>query len=681
MNFGKGLLAVGLGTGLTVAAIVYVAFLAPPYVAIGAEPTASQPAATAATAPSEDDALDAARKYVAAHGDRYLDHNKLTRGMKGYGLTVMSGTEIVKFKVEIVSVMTRWGPHQDVILAKLEGLELEKSSIIAGMSGSPCYIRGEDGKDRLIGAVAFGWGYSKDTLCGIQPITQMIATSGFLSGQADHGMHYKDAQELPGVIKTSGLESRAPKAFLDTVLNPRKIDFSRLGWSEDLLRGGKAKSKKSGLVELSTPLMVSGRSEKAREDLGRILAPMNLVPVQAGGVGAAEAKAARDTRLEPGSAVAIPLVAGDGDVTAIGTVTEIVGDRVLVFGHSMNAEGNVHYPMWTGYIHAVVSAVDESFKMGSALASAGEITTDEKTAVGGKLGSKVDMMPLTVTVHWGPTKQMQVYHYQIVRHRRLTPTAIRFCVMEAVQGWKDLPEQHTVRHQVTIDFGKLGVVKASNISSGDDLFPAVSDTARPVAALLNNPWGPSVQPVSVAVDVAVDEGDSTASIVNLKLDGTVYRPGETLNGTLTVRPFRQAEKTIPVQFTLPKDIADGSYTLSALDASEAISLMRRQTPHRFDPQSIEGLLAAIRQTIEPQGNRLYLSVPLPKGGLTLGQKELPDLPESRATIIGDAGLLNTHKYSEAISTSILTKYVLSGEASAEFTVQAKPKEILLRSNP
>ena len=66
-------------------------------------------------------------------------------------------------------------PHQkDVILARCSGLNLEHSGIVGGMSGSPCYIRDKNGKPRMIGAIAYGWLFSKDPICGIQPIEQML---------------------------------------------------------------------------------------------------------------------------------------------------------------------------------------------------------------------------------------------------------------------------------------------------------------------------------------------------------------------------------------------------------------------------------------------------------------------------------------------------------------------------
>jgi hypothetical protein len=76
-------------------------------------------------------AADSDDPRLVEKSDRYLSHTKLQRGMEGYGLTVMSGTEVVKFHARVVSVVTKWGPHQDVILAMLSGLNLEHSGIIA----------------------------------------------------------------------------------------------------------------------------------------------------------------------------------------------------------------------------------------------------------------------------------------------------------------------------------------------------------------------------------------------------------------------------------------------------------------------------------------------------------------------------------------------------------------------
>ena len=165
------------------------------------------------TQPSGDNVLNAAAELVR-RSDRYLHHDRLRRGMKGYGLTVLAGTKIVRFQVEIISVVTQWSPHQDIILARLSGQGLEKTGIIAGMSGSPVYVKDPaDGKDKLIGAVAYGWSMQKEPLCGIQPITQMLAIR--VAGKQAEG----------GAKKASAV--RAGK-LLSAAMDPRKVNFARL---------------------------------------------------------------------------------------------------------------------------------------------------------------------------------------------------------------------------------------------------------------------------------------------------------------------------------------------------------------------------------------------------------------------------------------------------------------------
>ena len=73
-------------------------------------------------------------------------------GMKGEGRTVIKGTKIEKFGADVIGVLRNTSPGRDMILCRLSGLDLERTGVIAGMSGSPVYING-----KLLGAVAFAW--------------------------------------------------------------------------------------------------------------------------------------------------------------------------------------------------------------------------------------------------------------------------------------------------------------------------------------------------------------------------------------------------------------------------------------------------------------------------------------------------------------------------------------------
>src|SRR5262245_41299242 len=95
--------------------------------------------------------------------------SEVRAGMKGYGLTVFSGTKPERFDIRVIGVLHNFLPKQDVILIQSDDPRLLHSGIVAGMSGSPIYIEG-----RLAGALAYGWHFAKDPIAGVTPIETML---------------------------------------------------------------------------------------------------------------------------------------------------------------------------------------------------------------------------------------------------------------------------------------------------------------------------------------------------------------------------------------------------------------------------------------------------------------------------------------------------------------------------
>src|SRR5437899_2779354 len=94
----------------------------------------------------------------------------LRPGMKGIARTVFAGSEPQEFGVEILGVLPGYtGPRQSTIIARLSGANVDKTSVFAGMSGSPVFI-----DDKLVGAIAYSFPFAKEPICGITPIKQMI---------------------------------------------------------------------------------------------------------------------------------------------------------------------------------------------------------------------------------------------------------------------------------------------------------------------------------------------------------------------------------------------------------------------------------------------------------------------------------------------------------------------------
>jgi len=609
--------------------------------------------------------LAEAEKFVAA-SDKYLHQSKLRRGMSGYGLTVMAGTKVERFSAKVVSVLKNWYPHQDVILVELSGLKLHRSGVISGMSGSPVYIRDPaDGKSKMIGAVAYGWWFQNEPIiCGVQPIVQMLSVQAVPLG-AD-----SDDAKAPKA-KASARADRLDRKFVATFCQVDKADFAALAIPRRRRATATAAARRGRLLPLTTPVMVSGVRAGTLARAEKLFAGTPLAPMQGGSVGAVAA-AERDAKLTPGMGIAVPLATGDADWAAVGTVTEVLGKHVLAFGHPFFAAGPISLPMGPAYVHTVISCRDSSFKLGSTLRVTGALTHDEYTAVTGRIGAKAAMVPMTLTVRW--SGKTQTFRYNIVRHKWITAAMASLLVGESVYANRDLPDEHTIDYAVAIDFGALGTYRAANRSSSAGLWDVASDVSRPIAALANAALGRPVFARKIDMTVAIQPTETTARILSLKLDRHKYKPGQTVTGKATVRPFRHKRITIDVAMDLPDDLDDGSYTLSVCDGYEHGWAVQSELPHRFDPKDVRQLFAAIQDAVTPRMDHLYVRLPLGRGGLAVRRQELDRMPGSLAGILAKAAPADSaHTFSRTKVKAIKTPYALSGSAGAEFTVEKKPR--------
>src|SRR6266404_9165877 len=93
-------------------------------------------------------------------------------GMQGYAYTIFAGDQVEKFDLEVLGVMPNFlGPKQSIILVQLKGQKVERTGVVAGMSGSPVYL---DGK--LAGALSLKLGtFTKDPIAGVTPIADVIS--------------------------------------------------------------------------------------------------------------------------------------------------------------------------------------------------------------------------------------------------------------------------------------------------------------------------------------------------------------------------------------------------------------------------------------------------------------------------------------------------------------------------
>ena len=127
---------------------------------------------------------------------------------------MFKGTTIARFEVEVVTVLKNFNPQHDIVLVRCSGANLEHTGPVSGMSGSPIYLKDGSGRDRLLGAFAYGWAMTKDPVAGVQPIEYMLELprdpkpAGDLAGTArkDAKPLRSTAQEPSGQVRWSMID-------------------------------------------------------------------------------------------------------------------------------------------------------------------------------------------------------------------------------------------------------------------------------------------------------------------------------------------------------------------------------------------------------------------------------------------------------------------------------------------
>lgn len=603
--------------------------------------------------------------------ERHMLVSEVREGMKGYGLTVFEGTKIEKFDVEVLSVLKNFNPQSDVILIKCEGDYLKHTGSIAGMSGSPIFLKDDQGRYRMIGAFAYGWPLSKDPVAGVQPIQYMLKLP------VGHDLSARTTSPpatQPGggggepvrAAQHNGLSWSMTRAGLVPFWKPLRVSDAGAPAS-GLQAGVRLGDGAPKLEPLVTPLMVGGISPSLLKDIGPLFAQYGLAPLQAGGGGSAEGNEP-PIKLEPGSALAVPLLTGDADMTAIGTVTETIGDRVFGFGHPFNNEGFVELPMGSGTIHGVIANLQTSFKLGSFVQNRGELTTDESVGVAGELGQSAPTVPIEFNVTYADGTS-RTYHFRSAQHPKFTPMIAGTALAAAITGESELPQYNTLNYRMTLDFANGRSVDIANTAVNATAQELFSELGLPLQAASDNPFERvPIRKITGTIQISSDVRE--ADILDVNVPRSKYRAGETVKGFVTYKPFRGEEGILPVEMELPRDLPEGTYQLIISDAQRYFQDTQQAEPFRFTAENIHEVFGVLKDVAALRENAVYIRLLRQPDGVAVGRVALPELPSSRRQILLGAGRSNITPFVSSTVKIVPTEMVMSG--SAEFAITIDP---------
>jgi len=276
-----------------------------------------------------------------ADGGPIMPLSQVQPGMSCTGETVVQGTTISSFDVQVIDVVQ--DPVEGArILVSVSGPAVDRTGVAEGFSGSPVYCDSGTGAMENIGAISESIGDYGNKVVLVTPI-----------------------QEMLGEPVTPPTDTRRLSVRGRPLLGPLTVGGLSPGMFAVLQRAG----EQAGRTILAAP---------AGSPLSFGVQP-----------------------LVPGASVAVEYGAGAVPVGAVGTVTYRDGQTVYAFGHPLDGAGRRSLILADAYVYYVVGdpnvASDTSYKLAAPGHIEGTLTADTPNAVIGTVGPTPPMIPVDVT--------------------------------------------------------------------------------------------------------------------------------------------------------------------------------------------------------------------------------------------------------------------------------------------
>jgi len=460
--------------------------------------------------------------------------DQVKSGMVGKAYTVVDGSgKIEQFDVKIIGLTDDGKGSRRMIMAETSGDVIRRTGgILQGMSGSPVYI---DGK--LVGALSATLKEMNPYTAFIRPIEDMLElwTLPDPKAQVNYFKIARVAEEDAAEVSDVAQEEQPAEEEIAPVDAPE--------------------------TEEVAAVYLSGFDSCGVDFLRKHLGWKNLQAASS----TVERGIRLDATLEPGSALGVAIIYGDFSLGATGTVTAVDGKRILAFGHPFTHSGNVNYFMTDASVIASVSgAKGNGVKLAGIGHVIGRVNQDRESGVAGILGTFPAVVPITVTIHDNSLDKEETFNATIAYNENLIPKLGASIAYTALSKMADSLAESTV----DIDFN----IKTNAIESGElsrkNMFYNASDVGQ-VAVIelmqaLNLVCSNTKEEsniFSVDVNISFDTERRTASIVSVTPDKKRVKPGDTVNLTVELQPYRKPTETVILPYTVPLTARQGNLAL------------------------------------------------------------------------------------------------------------------------
>jgi len=548
--------------------------------------------------------------------------DEIKSGMRGRCRTVFEGIKIEDIEVEIIGVLKNARAGSDLILAKLLGERIKDTGVIAGMSGSPVYI-----SNKIAGAVAFSWAFSKEPITAITPIENMIE------------------------------------------LSKRKFITNLYNFEPNLIE--EKDNNNLNFLPIKSPLVFSGVSENSINLFKKDFEKFGFIPMAGPGIDNLQTNI---EKFEPGSPVGVNIITGDLNLTAIGTVTYVKDDTILIFGHPLFFSGASDIPLSYAYIHTVVPSLYHSFKIGSPTKIAGRIYQDELFGLAGKLNQFSKMIPLNLEINYAGNYKN--YNFNIIKSYTLLPQFIGLCIMRGIESIAGLLQKNTLNFKFEIFFDNNKKINLNDTIPGITLTESLNSgmlfMLNPLSQIIVNKFeNLNIEKMKIKLDIVPTI--KVFEIKNILVDKTEYEAGEIVNAKILLKAYQGEKIYKEMKFKLPKNLKPGNFILVASSAKEAQYIDFILSPAKYNPYNLDQLIDIFNNL--SKNNELALWSIIRERGLVMDGQIFERIPSSYYFIIQDSIDKRANPVLTMLSEKLDLDYVLIGNAMYSIKIVDSVKEI------
>lgn len=306
--------------------------------------------------------------------------------------------------------------------------------------------------------------------------------------------------------------------------------------------------------------------------------------------------------LEPGSAIAVSLATGDVSVAAIGTVTAIDGDDVLMFGHPFFNLGDVDYALQPVTITAVIPSRDVPFKLGNVHADIiGAATRDVPGGVSGALRQAPAHFPVSVRIHG--THGEHRHTLNITSDERLSAPVLHAALLELFDRAL-LAEQGgsaEIAWNITLEGYQDPIEMREFAASTADIAALAAEYGATPSWLLAINEFRDYRITGMEIAVTFADHPQVGRVAKIVPPAGTLEPGKTVDINVRFQPYRGEAVVRSIPVALPEDVTGELLLLfrgGSVPRPEQYDTERNPITRDFQPRSFGEYLTSLQDHIK-----------------------------------------------------------------------------------